>query len=105
LQTALYMSRETLQVLQYFKPLRRSVLPMGFLLTVVTCALKSFTRAPCVVLGLFRSFRMTTDTARGDISHGAPDRGRLTVVWCCLHLRIIAPTVVCFSPSFLLMVL
>src|SRR4029434_9457591 len=93
------------RVLQYFKPLRRSVLPMVFLVTVVPAALRSFTRSPCIVLGLFCTFRMITDTARGNILRGAPDQGRLTVVWCCFHLRIIAPTVVCFSPSCLSMVL
>src|SRR4029434_11031490 len=35
----------------------------------------------------------------------SPDLERWTVVWCCFHLRIIAPIVVCFSPSCLPMVL
>src|SRR4029434_3261906 len=61
----------------------------------------SFPSSPRVVLGLSCTFRMITDTARGEILHGAPDRGRLAVVWCCFHLLIIAPTVVCFSPSCL----
>src|SRR4029434_2925415 len=64
----------------YFKPLRRSVLPMVFLVTVVPAALRLFTSSPCVVLGLFCTFRMITDTARGDILHGAPDLERWTVV-------------------------
>src|SRR4029434_2660229 len=98
--TCASLSRGTLRV-QYFKPLRRSVLPMVFLVTVVPAALRSFTSSPCVVLGLVCTFRMITDTARGDILHGAPDLERLTVVWCCFHLRI----VVCFSPSCLPMVL
>src|SRR4029434_10681082 len=83
------LSRGTLRVLQDFKPLRRSVLPIVFLVTVVPAALRSFTSSPCVVLGLFCPFRMITDTARGDILHGAPDLERWTVVWCCFHLRII----------------
>src|SRR4029434_11031978 len=95
----------TLRVLQYFKPLRRSVLPMVLLVTVVPAALRSFTSSPCVVLGLFCTCRMITETARGDILHGAPDLERLTAVWCCFHLRIITPIVVCFSPSCLPMVL
>src|SRR4029434_8329408 len=99
--TCASLSRGTLRVLQYFKPLRRSVLPMVFLVTVVPAALRSFTSSPCVVLGYFCSFRMITDTAQGNILHGAPDLERLTVVWCCLHLRIIAPIVVRFSPSCL----
>src|SRR4029434_4424400 len=103
--TCASLSRGTLRVLQYFKPLRRNVLPMVFLVTVVPAALRSFTSSPCVVLGSFCTFRMITDTVRGDILHGAPDPERLTVVWYCFHLRIIAPIVVCFSPSCLPMVL
>src|SRR4029434_397441 len=103
--TCVFLSRGTLRVLQYFNPLRRSVLPMVFLVTVVPAALRSFTSSPYVVLGLPCTFRMITDTARGDILHGAPDLERWTVVWCCFHLRIIAPIVVCFSPSFQPMVL
>src|SRR4029434_2735196 len=34
-----------------------------------------------------------------------PTVERWTVVWCCFHLRIIAPIVVCFSSSCLPMVL
>src|SRR4029434_9868827 len=88
--TCASLSSGTLQVLQYFKLLWRSVLPMVFLVTVVPAALRSFTSSPCVVLGLFCTFRTITDTARGDILHGAPDLERLTVVWCCFHLRIIS---------------
>src|SRR4029434_26891 len=44
--TCASLSRGTLQVLQYFKPLRRSVLPMVFLVTVVPAALRSFTSSP-----------------------------------------------------------
>src|SRR4029434_1685572 len=83
--------KKVVSVHPYFKPLRRSVLPMVFLVTVVPAALRSFPSSPCVVLGLFCTFRMIIDTARGDILHGAPERERLTVVWCCFHLRIIAP--------------
>src|SRR4029434_8755963 len=50
--TCASLSRVTLRVLQYFKPLRRSVLPMVFLVTVVLAALRSFTSSPCVVLGV-----------------------------------------------------
>src|SRR4029434_7061299 len=103
--TCASLSRGTLRALQDFKPLWRSVLPMVFLVTGVPAALRSFTSSPRLVLGLFCTFRMITDTARGDILHGAPDLERLTVVWCCFHLRIIAPIVVRFSPSCLPMVL
>src|SRR4029434_3186925 len=97
--------RRNLNNTLYKKPFRRSVLPMVFLVTVVPAALRSFTSSPCVVPGLLCTFRMITDTARGDILHGAPDLERWTVVWCCFHLRIITPIVVCFSPSCLPMVL
>src|SRR4029434_2763912 len=109
LQTALYMcfleQGDLASAAVLLKPLRRSVLSLVFLVPVVTAALRSFTSSPCIVLGLFCTFRMITDTARGDILHGAPDLERWTVVWCCCHLRIIAPIVVCFLPSCLPMVL
>src|SRR4029434_6711065 len=91
LQTALYMcflEQGDLASAAVLQTITRSVLPMVFLVTVVPAALRSFTSSPCVVLGLFCTFRMITDTARGDILHGAPDLERLTVVWCCFHLRI-----------------
>src|SRR4029434_10897807 len=50
--TRAFLSRGTLRALQDFKPSRRSVLPMVFLVTVVPAALRSFTSSPCVVLGL-----------------------------------------------------
>src|SRR4029434_629338 len=99
--TCASLSRGTLRALQDFKPWR-SVLPM---VTEVPAALRSFTSSPCVVLGLSRTVWRIIDCARGEILHGAPDRGQLTVVWCCFHLLIITPTVVCFSPSCLPMVL
>src|SRR4029434_720525 len=74
--TCAFLCRGTLRGLQYCKPLQRSVLPMVFLVTVVPAALRSFTSSPCVVLGLFCTFRLITNTARGDILHGAPDRER-----------------------------
>uniref|UniRef100_A0A8C7NFC9 RNA helicase n=1 Tax=Oncorhynchus mykiss TaxID=8022 RepID=A0A8C7NFC9_ONCMY len=46
---------------------------------------------------------MIIATPRGEILHGAPGRGRLTVLLCFFHLRKIAPIVVTFSPSCLAM--
>ncbi len=100
-----FLSRGTLQVLQNFSPSRRSVLPIVFLVTMVPDALRSLTRSSCVVLGWFLTVLMIIETPRGEILHGAPVRGRLTVILCFFHLRIIAPTVVTFSPSCLSMVL
>ncbi len=40
-------------------------------------------------------------TPRGEILHGAPDRGRLSVVLYVFHFLIIAPTVDFFTPSCL----
>ncbi len=57
-----------------------------------------------VVLGWFHTVLMITETPRGEILHGAPVRGRLTVILCFFHLWIFAPTVINFSPSCLAMV-
>ncbi len=83
-----------------YQSTRRSVLPIVFLVTVVPTALRSLTRSSHAVLGWFLSILMIIQTPRGEILHGAPDRGRLTVIFCFFHLRIIAPTVVTFSPRF-----
>ncbi len=103
--TSAFLSRGTLRALQDFSPSRRSVLPIVFLVTMVPAALRSLTRSSRVVLGWFLTVLMITETPRGEILHGAPDRGRLTVILCFFHLRIIAPTVVTFSPSCLGMAL
>ncbi len=66
--------------LQDFSPSRRSVLPIVFLVTMVPAALRSLTRPSRVVLGYFLSVLMIIETPRGEILHGAPDRGRLTVI-------------------------
>ncbi len=81
------------------------VLPIVFLVTMVSAALRSLTRSSHVVLGWFVTVLMIIETPRGEILHGAPDRGRSTVILCFFHLRIITPTVVTFSPSCLAMVL
>src|SRR4029434_4256259 len=63
LQTALYICfLEQGDLASAAVPLRRSVLPMVFLVTVVPAALRSFPSSPCVVLGLFCTFRMIIDT-------------------------------------------
>ncbi len=78
-----------------------SVLPIVFLVTMVPAALRSLTKSSREILGWFLTVLMIIETPRGEILHGAPDRGRLTVILCCFHLWIIAPTVVTFSPSCL----
>ncbi len=103
--TCAFLSRGTMRALQDFSPSRRSVLPIVFLVTMVPAALRSLTRSSRVVLGWFLTVLMIIETPRDEILHGAPDRGRLTVILCFFHLRIIAPTVVTFSPSCLAMVL
>ncbi len=102
--TCTFLSRGTLRVLQDFSPSRRSVLPIVFLETMVSAALRSLTRSSHAVLGWFLTVLMIIETPRGEILHGAPVRGRLTVILCFFHLRIIAPTVVTFSPSCFTMV-
>ncbi len=92
--TCAFLSRGTLRALQDFSPSRRSVLPIVFLVTMVPAALRSLTRSSRVVLGWFLTVLMIIETPRGEILHGVPVRGRLTVILFCFHLRIIAPTVV-----------
>ncbi len=84
---------------------RSSVLQIVFLVTMVPAALRSLTGSSHVVLDWFLTVLMIIETPRGEILHGAPVRGRLTVILCFFHLRIITPTVVTFSPSCLAMVL
>ncbi len=98
-----FLSRGSLRALQDFSPSRRSVLPIVFLVTMVPAALRSLTRSYRVVLGWFLTVLMIIEIF--EILHGAPVRGRLTVILCFYHLRIIAPTVVTFSPGCLAMVL
>ncbi len=100
--TCAFLSRGTLQD---FSPSWCSVLPIVFLVTLVPAALRSLTRSSRVVLGWFLTVLMIIETPRGEILHGAPVRGRLTVILCFFYLRIITPTVVTFSPSCLVMVL
>ncbi len=66
---------------------RCSVLPIVFLVTMVPAALRPLTRSSRVVLGWFLAVLMITETPRGGILHGAPDRGRLTVILCFFHLH------------------
>ncbi len=70
---------------------------------MVPAALRSLKRSSRVVLGWFLTVLMITETPRGEILHGAPDRGRLTVIFfhfpiihflIFFHLPIISPTVV-----------
>ena len=58
-----------------------------------------------LVLGRSLTFLIIIDIPQGEILHGAPDRGRLAVTLCFFHFLIIAPTVVNFSPSCLLIFL
>ncbi len=96
--TCAFLSRETLRALQDFSPSRRSVLPFVFLVTMVPAALR-LTRSSRVALGWFLTVLMIIETPRGEILHGAPVRGRLTVImWSQI-------TVFTFSPSCLTMVL
>ncbi len=75
------LSRGTRLALQDLSPWRRSVLLMVAFVTLVPALCRSFTRSPW-----------------GEILRGAPDRGRLSVVF---HFLIIAPTVDFFTPSCL----
>ncbi len=78
--TCAFLSRGTLWALQGFSPSRCNVLPIVFLATMVPAALRSLTRSSCVVLDWFLTVLMIFETPQGEILHGAPDRGRLTVI-------------------------
>ncbi len=108
LQTGQYMcflEQGTLRALEDFSPSWGSVLPVVFLVTMVSAALRSLRRSSRVVLGWFLTVLMIIETPRGEILHGSSVRGRLIVILYFFHLWIIAPTVVPFSPSCLAMVL
>ena len=100
--TCAFFSRGTLRAQQDFNPSRCSVLLMVLFVTVVPTAFMSLTSSPCVVLGWPL---IIIDIPRGEILRGAPDRGRLAGTLCFFHFLIIAPTVVNFSPSCLLIFL
>ncbi len=91
--TRAFLSRGTLQAQQDFSPSRHSVLPIVFLVTIFPAALRSLTRSSRVVLGWSLTILMIIETPRGEILHGAPVWGRLTVIYFFFHLRIIAPIV------------
>ncbi len=91
------LSRGTLRALQDFNPWRCSVLLMITVETVVPALFRSLTRSSRVVLGWSLTFLKIIDTPRGEILHGAPVRGRLTVILSFFHFLIIVPTVIAFS--------
>ncbi len=91
------LSRGTRLALQDLKPWRRSVLLMVAFVTLVTALCRSFTSSPRVVLGFLLTVLVIILTPRGEILHGAPDRGRLSVVLYVFHFLIID----FFTPSYL----
>ena len=103
--TCAFFSRGILRPQQDFNPSRCSVLLMVLYVTVVPTAFRSLTSSSCVVLGWSLTFLVITDIPRGEILRGAPDRGRLAVTLSFFHFLTIAPTVVYFSPSCLLIFL
>ncbi len=94
------LKRGTLHALQGFNPWRCSVLVMVTVETVVPALFRSLTSSRQIP-----HLSQDHDTPRGEILHGAPVRGRLTVILNFLHFLIIAPTFVTFSPSCLPIVL
>ncbi len=95
------LSRGTRLALQDLSPWWRSVLLMVAFVSLVPALCRSFTRSPRVVLGFLLTVLVIILTLRGEILHGAPDRGRLSVVLYVFHFLIIAPTVDFFTPSCL----
>ncbi len=96
------LSRGTLRALQDFNPWRCSVLLMITIETVVPALFRSLIRSSRVVLGWSLTLLRIIDTPRGGILHGAPVRGRLTVILnffpftsnytnsCCLLTKLFA---------------
>ena len=97
--TCAFFSRGTLHAQQDFNPSRCSVLLMVLFVTVVPTAFRSLTSSSCVVLGWSLTFLIIIYIPWGEIF------GRLAVTLCFFHFLIIAPTVVNFSPSCLLIFL
>jgi len=83
------------------KPWRLSVLPTVTLETAVPAHLRSLTSSSRVVLGWFLTFLRIIETPRGEILHGAPVRGRLTVMLSFFHFIMIAPRVDLFFTKLL----
>ena len=71
---------------------RHSVLLIVFFETVVPALFRSLTRSCRVVLGWFLTLLMIIDAPQGEILHGAPDRGWLTVILNFFYFLIIAPS-------------
>ena len=90
--TCAFFSRGTLRAQQDFNPSRCNVLLMVLFVTVVPTAFRSLTSCFCVILVWSLSFLIIIDIPRGEILHGAPDRGRLAVTLCFFHFLIIAPS-------------
>ena len=103
--TCAFFSRGTLRTQQDFNHSRCSVLLMVLFVTVAPTAFRSLTSSSCVVLSWSLTFLIIIDIPRGEILCGAPDQGRLAVTLWFFHFLIIAPTVVNFSPSCLLIFL
>ncbi len=88
--TCAFLSRGTLWALQDFSPHNVKCVTNCFLVTMVPAALRSLISSR-VVLGWFLTVLMIIETPRGENLHGAPVRGRLTVILCfftkhCCHL-------------------
>ncbi len=94
--TCAFLSRGTLRALQDFSHSWRSVLPIVFLGLWSQLPWDHWQDPPVWFWADSSPFLMIIETPRGEILHGATDRGRLTVILCFFHLRIIAPTVVTF---------
>ncbi len=99
------LSRGPFRALLDFNPWLCCVLLLVTVETVVPALFRSLTRSSHVVLGCSLPFLGIIDTPQGEILHGAPVRGRLTVIFNFFHFVIIAPTVAAFSPSCLPIVL
>ena len=82
--TGAFLNRQTLRALHNFSPLRRIVLLMVILVTVIPAALRTSTRSCCVTLRCSLAFLIIRFTLLWEILYGAADWGRLIFSWSYL---------------------
>lgn len=80
---------------------QHSVLLMVTFAALAPALCRQFTRSSVELLGFLVTVIVIILTPRGEILHGAPYRGILSVVLHVFHLLLIAPTVYFFTPSCL----
>ncbi|MEQ2252192.1 hypothetical protein ILYODFUR_019234 [Ilyodon furcidens] len=80
-----WLKQEDTPGTQDLSPSRRSELLMVAFVTLVPALCRSFIRSLRVVPGLLLTVLMMILTPRDEILRGAPDGGRLSIVWYVFH--------------------